>query len=182
VDAALAWVGQIAEFIGKFFPRWIIIPVTMGGVKYVRGWKVVTMEPGIVWYWPVTTMIDTYPTVSQTDNLPSQTVESEDDLAFTVGGMVTYSVFDVAKLLTGSHTGTMRIQATTLAAIHTVCSRMTWQDLKREQRKGTLDTKLRNAAGKALFEFGVRVEECQLTDLARTRVYRLIQSTQQDAG
>lgn len=179
---ALEWISQLVSWFAQFVPRWIIMPVTMGGVKYVRGSRVVTMGPGVHFYWPVTTVIDTYPTVSQTDNLPSQTVESEDDLAFTVGGMVTYSVFDVQALLVGSHTGTMRIRSTTLAAIHTVCSRMTWQQLKLEQRKGTLDTKLRNAAQKDLTAFGVKVEECQLTDLARTRVYRLINSTQHDAG
>lgn len=180
MDAALAWIGQIAAWVGQWIPRWIIMPVTHGGVKYVRGARVVTMGPGVHFYWPATTTIDNYPTATQTDNLPSQTIETEDDVSITVGGMVTYSVHDVAALLSQTHSGQKRIQAMTLAAIHRECCRMTWADLKREQRKGTLDTKLRNAAQKHLGDFGVTIEACQLTDLAKTRVYRVINSTQQD--
>jgi regulator of protease activity HflC (stomatin/prohibitin superfamily) len=182
MDGALAWIGQIAEWVGKFFPRWIVMPVTMGGVKYVGGSRVVAMGPGVHFYWPARTIIDTYPTASQTDNLPSQTMETENGVSFTVGGMVTYSVDDVVMLLTRSFSGQKRIQASTLAAIHTVCCRMTWDELKSEQRRGTLDTKLKNAAQRELAAYGVKIEDCQLTDLARTRVYRLIQSTQQDAA
>jgi regulator of protease activity HflC (stomatin/prohibitin superfamily) len=180
VDAALAWIGQIAEWVGKFFPRRIVMPVNMGGVKYVGGDTVVVMGPGIHWYWPWSTSIDTYPTATQTDNLPSQTMETADDVSITVGGMVTYSVHDVAALLSQTHSGFKRIQAMTLAGIHRVCCRMTWSELKNEQRRGTLDTKLRHGVQKDLAAYGVTIEDCQLTDLARTRVYRLIQSTQQD--
>jgi hypothetical protein len=57
---------------------------------------------------------------------------------------------------------------------------MTLDDLHAEQRRGTLDTKLKNAAKKQLEDYGVRVMKVQLTDLAESRVLRLVQSMSKD--
>lgn len=192
MDSALAWVGQIAAWIGQWIPRWIVLDSTMGAVKFewfflpasCRRFKgslrTTIWGPGIWWYWPATTLIGTYPTAFQTDNLPSQTMETADGVAITVGGMVTYTVEDVGKLLTQTHSGVKMIQALALAAVHDVCCNLSWPDLREAQRRGTLDTKLRNAVQRQLTDFGVRVVKCMLTDMAKARVYRLIQSTQQD--
>lgn len=177
---ALAWVGQLAEWIGSFIPRWKIVPVTFGGVKYVRGHKVVPMPAGINWYWPITTIVDTYPVVRQTDNLPSQTLMTRDASVITVSGLVIYEVPDVVKLLTSTHEPQHAITDITLAAIHSVCCEMDLKDLHIEQQRGTLDTKLKNAAKKQLEDYGVRVLKVQLTDFAPARVLRLVQSTSKD--
>jgi len=196
MDSAFAWLGQLIDWIGRFVPRFVLLDSTQGAVKFegfflprklrifFRGYggemRTTFCGPGMHWYWPPTTSFQEYPTAFQTDNLPSQTMETMDDIAITVGGMVTYTVPDLTQLLTQTHSAIKMVQVLTLTAIHDVCCRMTWEDLKKEQRRGTLDTKLRNAAQKLLTPFGVKVEECSLTDMAKTRVYRLIQSTQQD--
>jgi regulator of protease activity HflC (stomatin/prohibitin superfamily) len=192
MDSALAWVGQIAAWVGQWFPRWIVVPPTGAMIKcegfflpqrwrrYQGAMRITTCPPGMHWYWPATTAIDNYPTVLQTDNLPSQTLETQDGVQAVVSGMITYTVEDVEALLTRNHSAVKTIQALTLAAVHDVCCNMAWDVLKSEQRRGTLDTKLRHAAQRPLKEFGVVVSKCMLTDLARTRVIRLIQSTQQD--
>jgi regulator of protease activity HflC (stomatin/prohibitin superfamily) len=180
LESALAWIGQLAEWVSRFIPRWFVLDVRVGGVKYVRGSRVVKLGPGIHWYWPLVTTYDTYPTVRQTDNLASQTIETRDGYTITVGGMLVYEVIDVERLLTTVHHAMRAVQDIALTAIHDVCANMAWAELCDEHRRGTLDTKLRNAAQKQLAEYGVRVLKCMLTDLAKTRVYRLIQSNQQD--
>lgn len=192
MGSALDWIGQIASWIGQWIPRWVLLDSTMGAVKfegfflparwrrYKGNMRTTVWGPGIWWFWPATTFVSTYPTAFQTDNLPSQTMETADGVAITVGGMLTYTVDDVAKLLTQTHSGVKMVQVLTLAAVHDVCCNLDWDQLRAEQRRGTLDTKLRNAAQRQLTDFGVRVSKCMLTDLAKTRVYRLIQSTQQD--
>lgn len=179
MESALAWIGQIAEWIGKFFPRWIVMPVNMGGVKYVGGSRVVAMGPGIHWYWPARTVIDTYPTARQTDNLPSQNLMTADHKVIGVGALVIYDVSDVARLLSTTHSAQRTIQDIALAAIHGVCCDMTLSALHEEQRRGTLDTKLKNAAKRQLEDYGVRVLKVQLTDFSPSRVLRLVQSTQE---
>jgi regulator of protease activity HflC (stomatin/prohibitin superfamily) len=193
-EGALAWVGQIANWIGAWIPTWRVLDTTEGAIKfegfflpapcrrYKAPLRITVCGPGVHWFWPAFSSFQHYPTAIQTDDLPTQTMESADGVSFIAGGMVTYSVPDLEKLLTQTHSAMKMIQVLTLAAIHDVCCRMPWEALVDEQRKGTLDTKLRNAAQKFLTRYGVKVEACMLTDLARSRVFRLIQSQQQDAS
>jgi regulator of protease activity HflC (stomatin/prohibitin superfamily) len=180
VDSALAWIGQIASWIGQWIPRWIILDPTLGGVKYVKG-KPKYCAPGQVhWYWPVTTNLETYPVARQADDLRTQTIVTTDDKIIVVGGMIVYEVDDVMKLLPTTYRAAQAVKDIALTCIHSVCCGMSWEELKREQRKGTLDTKLRNEARKALEEYGVKVLKVQLTDLAPARVLKVMQSISKD--
>lgn len=194
--AAFAWLGQLVEWFGQFIPRFTLLDSTQGAVKFegfflprklrlvFKGYdgtmRLTLCGAGLHWFWPATTSFQIYPIEYQTDNLPSQTIETSDGKSISVGGMVTYTVPNLMLLLPRTHSAVKMVQVKVLAAIHEVICKMSWEQLTQEQRKGTLNTKLRNAAQKQLTEFGVKIEECMLTDLARSRVYRLIQSTQTD--
>lgn len=180
MQGALEWIGQIADWLGQFIPRWIILDPTMGGVKYVRGKRIVALGPGLHFWWPLLTKIDTYPTARQADDLRSQTLVTTDDKVIIVGGMVVYEVVDIVKLLAHTYMPSQAIKDISLTAIHDVCCRMSWEELKTEQRKGTLDTKLKHAARAALGDYGVHVLKTMLTDLAPARVYKILQSTSRD--
>lgn len=180
METAFAWIGQLASWLGAFFPRWVIINPTKKGLKYVRGKRIVPLGPGIHWYWPVLTEFDWYPAVRQADDLRSQTVVTADDKVIVVGGMIVYEVIDIVKLLPCTHSPQKMIEDMTITSIHDVCCKFTWDELKMGQRKGTLDTKLKNETQKQLDEYGVKVFKVQLTDLAPTRVLKLLQSTSQD--
>jgi regulator of protease activity HflC (stomatin/prohibitin superfamily) len=177
---AFAWIGQIFEWFGKFIPRWVIINRTEGGVKYVRGREVKVLAPGIHWYWPAITEIDTYPTARQADRLQTQTMSTTDDITIIVGGLLVYKVEDVGKLLPTTFEPSIAIKDIALTAVHDVCCEMDWATLKLEQRKGTLNTKLKNAAQKELADYGVKVIKLMLTDLAKCRVLKLSQSMSQE--
>ncbi len=180
MDSALAWIGQIANWFGQFFPRWLIVDTTTGGVKFVRGHTVVPLGPGIHWWWPVTTTYKTYPTARQTDELRSQTLVTTDGKTIDVAALLRYRVSDVAKLLSENYQAQTTIADVSLTAIHDVCCRMSWDELRAEQRKGTLKTKLKNAARRELEGLGVEVLEVTLTDMAICRVLKLKQSTRND--
>lgn len=199
MESAFAWLGQLVNWFSQFFPRFVLLDSTQGAVKFegffLPSWlrmyfdwfhgfngtmRFTQCGPGLHWYWPATTSFQVYPTEYQTDNLPSQTIETSDGKSISVGGMVTYTVPNLMLLLPRTHSAVKMVQVKVLAAIHEVLCKMSWDQLTQEQRKGTLNTKLRHAAQKQLTEFGVKIEECMLTDLARSRVYRLIQSTQSD--
>jgi len=180
VESALAWVGQIAAWLGQWIPRWVILDCTMGGVKFVGGKRAVALKPGIHFYWPARTTLQTYPTARQTDNLPSQILVTTDDKTVVISAMIVYQVEDIEMLLAHTYSAEKTIQDIGLSAIRRVCCRMTWADLKAEDQKGTLDTKLKNAAGSGLEDYGVLVLKTMLTDLAPCRVMRLVQSTASD--
>lgn len=186
MESALAWIGQIAEWFGRFIPRLVVLPTTMGGVKY-RGhlWgkermTVVACGPGPHTYLPLLTEWETYPTARQTDDLRSQTITTSDDKTITVGGMVTYEVSDILLLLPCTHDPSKAVKDITLTAIHEVCAKMDWATLKSEQRRGTLETKLKNEAKRALADYGVTIIKVQLTDLAPVKVIKVIQAVSKD--
>lgn len=177
IDEAFGWLGRLVEWFGQFFPRWIILDTTEGAVKYRRGLAPVVLGPGIHWYWPATTKYTEYPTAFQADRLQSQTIVTTDDKTIIVGGMISYEVADILPLVSKTHSAITTVKNLALTSIHDVCCKMSWEELKGEQRRGTLDTKLRNAAKKLLEPYGVRVIDLVLVDLAPARVLKLMQST-----
>ncbi len=177
MDSALAWFGQLIEWIGRFIPRWIILDTTEGAVKFVRGKNPIALTAGVHWYWPVTTKITDYPTAFQADRLAAQTIVTTDDKTIIVGAMISYTVTDILPLVAHTHSAITTVKNLAMSAVHEVCCRMSWEELKGEQRKGTIDTKLKNTAQKLLRDYGVRVEALMLIDLAPARVLKLMQST-----
>jgi hypothetical protein len=95
---------------------------------------------------------------------------------------VSYSVTDILPLVAGTHSAVTTVKNLAMTAVHDVCCRMSWEELKGEQRKGTLDTKLRNMAQRMLTKYGVHVEQLTLIDLAPARVLKLMQSTSNEEG
>ena len=181
MGTALDWIGQIADWLGMFIPRRILLDTRMAAVKWPRGKKAVALGPGVHFYWPLTTTIDTFPTVFQTDDMPSQTLVTTDGQTVVISAMIGYEIEDIKKVLTSNYSVEKMIQNLGLPAIRRVCCKLTWEELKSRDQKGTLETELRNAVKRVLEERGIRVTEATLTDLAPCRVYRMVQSTMSDS-
>lgn len=177
MDGALAWIGQVAEWFGRFIPRREIIDTTEGAIKYQGGNEPVYCGPGIHWYWPWRSSWSAYPTARQTDRLETQTMETRDGKTFIVAGTITYQVDDLMALIPTTHSPMSTIVELGGTAVHDVLPDYTWEELMAKHRKGTLKTELKNEAQKQLKEYGVRVIKLQLTSLARARVIKVSQST-----
>jgi regulator of protease activity HflC (stomatin/prohibitin superfamily) len=176
MDAAFAWLGQLADWLGNLFPRWRIVRSTHGGVKFVRGKRIVQVAPGIVWYWPAVTEIVIIPTARTTVNLQSQTITTVDDKAILVSAMLVLEVRDTVKLLGATHDVDEMIADIALAEIYSVLCGLSWSDIRERQQNGDLDRKLRTETRRGLEKYGVWVAEAMMTDLAPCRVYRLVQT------
>jgi len=177
MESALAWIGQIAEWVGQFIPRRVVLDTTEGAVKWVNGNDPIFCGPGKHWWWPWTTKWSVFPTVRQTVSIETQTLESLDGKSFIASGTLTYSVTNLLTLLTTVHdadTAVMEIASTTLGD---VLPSLTWADLYDQQRRGTLKTKIKNGAQNELTEYGVKVIRFKLNSLVRCRVLKISQST-----
>src|SRR5882672_841138 len=174
MESALAWVGQVAEWFGQFIPRVRNIRCTHRGVKFKRG-RLLLCQPGLTIYWPLTTDYFDYPVVRQAEELREQTLMTTDDKTIVVGGMLVHDILDLEKLLM-TFQPVQTIKDLALTAVHDVCCRLSLAELKEGQRRGTLDTKLKNEAQRVLDDYGVRVQKLMLTDLAPCRVLRVVQN------
>jgi regulator of protease activity HflC (stomatin/prohibitin superfamily) len=177
VGAAFEWIGLIAQWIGAFIPRWVILDSTEAAVKYVKGRPKLCQSGQVHFYWPVTTLWQTYPTARQTDRLESQTMETTDGKAFIIAGTITYQVVDLMALLTTTHNAMTNTQELAASAVHDVCCEYSWAELQDKQKRGVLKTELKNEAQKQLRDYGVQVLKLQITSMARARVYKISQST-----
>ena len=177
MESALAWIGQVAAWFGRFIPRREILDTTEGAIKYKHGNEPVFCGPGIHWWWPWTSTWVSYPMARQTDRLETQTMETTDGKTFIVSGAFTYAIEDLAMLITTTHSALTTTLELAQTAMHEVLCEMDWSAIQTEQRKGTLKTKLKNEAQRQLKDYGVKVIKLQLNTLARCRVYKVSQTT-----
>lgn len=171
---ALAWVGQIVEWIGQFIPRWTVVPTTSAGVKFVGGSRIVSFGAGIQWWWPARTILMTHPIARQAVVLRPQTLTTRDDRVVAVGCVLAYTVEDIELLLTQTYNPDETVEEIALGIANRVVATKTWAELQEAHIAGRLDLELRREARAALRPYGVRVRKTTLTDLAPCRVYKLL--------
>jgi regulator of protease activity HflC (stomatin/prohibitin superfamily) len=176
MENAFMWLRDIADWLGMFVPRRVIVDSTHGWVKFVKGGKIITGGPQIVMFWPVTTNLHTYPTARQAVSLPSQVITTKDGQTVAIGGLLVYDIADLEKILAHTYDPEETIKDIAASSLHDVCCRETWDDLRGGQGR-QLDTKLKNEAKKDLDDYGVRVIKFTLTTMALATVTRVIRST-----
>src|SRR5262245_38121833 len=93
-----------------------------------------------------------------------------------IAGMLTYSIFDLEKLLAQTYDPDDTIKDIAAAALHEVASHKSYGELKDQQGK-RLDTALKSDASRDLEPYGVKVLKFRLTTLAPAKVIRLVQTT-----
>ena len=170
MDSALGWIGQIAAWVRQFIPKWIIIPTTHGGVKWVMGKRLVELTPGIHWYWPVVTVLQTYPIVRQSVDLRPQVMVAADGKTFSAGVVVTYTVADLKQLLSTTFDPDEVMSEISLAAIYSVLTTLTLEELQTND----ISSALTEAIQELVTPYGVHVVRAALTEMAPCRVVKLI--------
>jgi regulator of protease activity HflC (stomatin/prohibitin superfamily) len=180
VESAFAWLGNLIDWFGQWVPRFEIVDTTQGAVKWIGGKKVVVLPPGQHWYWPIRTKFQSYPTARQSEDLRTQTLVTKDNVTVVVGGLVVYEIRDLEAILAHTFDPAQTIKEIALTAVSRVVVEKTWPQLKEEHETGQLGKALKSALTRELSIYGVRVLKASLTDLAPTKVYKLIQSTSMD--
>jgi len=191
---ALDWIGQIADWLGRFIPRWTIVETTHGAIKF-RSFRlrnllrfrapqmdVIAFGPGVHVFWPAASEFVAYPITRQATDLRAQTLCTTDDRSIVVGGMVVYEIYDIEKIVARTYEPDDTIRDVALSAVHDVCCQKSWAELKQAQRDGSLDRELKKEVSRELDKFGVKVLKTTLTDLALCRVLKLMTSVAKDGG
>lgn len=177
MESALGWVGAIVEWFGQLIPRWTIIGPTHGAIKY-DSWKrkVYALAHGWHTYWPVRSAIHSHAIAQQSLDLRPQVVTTRDDKTVLIGLLITYEIDDIERVLAHTWDADETVKDSALSAAARVCLALTWEELKTAAQTGKLDIRLRSAARRVLTEYGVKVIKTTITDLAQTRVYKIVTS------
>lgn len=168
------WLSYLAEWLGKWVPRLLIVDVTEGGVKMRRGHEVSELRPGIHLYWPIITNVRVVMVVRDTLDLDAQTFTTKDGKVMAASGMVLYSIRDVVKTLTECPDYTNTIRDQVMNCIHNVLINYTYDEIKEGILSGAIGKELRKACQDSLAGFGLRILNVGLKDLAPCRVIKLL--------
>lgn len=170
---AFAWIGYVFEWLGKFVPRLLIVRRTHGGIKFVRGSKVVELKPGLHLYWPIMTEVVTTPVARQTHNMVTQVLMTKDKVSVVVGAVLIYEISNVVDALSNNWDISDTISDVTQMAVVNVVNAWTFDEF-RSELGGKVENELSIETRKQLKPFGVKVIRCGISDFSQCRVYRVI--------
>lgn len=157
------WLSDLMTWLAAFCPRLIVMKLTDGGVKYVRGKHAKYIGPGLHLFWPITTSVESYPTVRQTIELASQVLTTSDGCSVSVGIVVVYTVEDIFTLLTTVYQPEEVISDIAKGSVIEVMHGKSYNDII----KMDIGNEISKLARKNLRRYGVAVDRALITDFTR---------------
>lgn len=165
-----SWFGDLIEWLSRFIPRLVIVRSTHLGIKYVRGKNLVCVKPGLCFYWPLVTEMETIPAVRQTLNLPVQRLVTNDGKRVICSGVVVYNIFDIILAVGRSWDNDDTVRDISMGVIAGVITDRNYDML---QHMDVVQNILTADAQRDLRRYGVRVQRCMLTDFCPANVIAL---------
>ena len=98
MTSALSWINDLVRWFGQFFPRWVIVKVNEGGLRF-RGAKTFELHPGVNFWWPARSRLEIIPIVRRTLQTPTQVVFGHSFLPNAISAFITFHIFDVTLAL-----------------------------------------------------------------------------------
>lgn len=172
MEAALGWIGAIFEWFGQFFPRWDLVRANEQAVKYLPGGRTKVLDPGIYWYWPVTTEVVVHPVCRQVLDSQPQTLMTKDNKPVYVAGIVIYKITDLHTYLVENYDAEANLDDILQTAVRKAVVARDFDKI--QEGRADMDNVLTREAQKALADFGVEVEAARLTDFSLARVANIV--------
>ena len=183
MESAFAWLNQLIETFYRFFPHILIVRATHGGVKWVWGSKLKTLNPGLHVYWPLTTEVEVIVTARQTLAIPDQVLATKDGKKVVVKTLVVYKIRDVEHAIGRVNWDVdTTINDLTQSAVVQVVATHTYAEIMQAIADESMTTTLTKAVRKELRQFGVHVVRSKLVDFAECKVFKLMTSQADRAG
>lgn len=149
-----------------------IIRSTHKAVKFVRGSKLKSVEPGLCFYWPLITELDIVAAARQTKNLPPQRLTTKDDVRVMCSGVVIFRVRDQVLAIGQSWDYEDTIRDVSMGAIASLITDMKYDTLRSEM-SGEVERRLTILCKKRLRRYGIGVSSCLITDFCKSHVIAL---------
>ena len=174
METAFAWLGEIMNWFGKWFPRLLIVRSTHAGVRFRHGSKPSPLFPGLRVYWPLVTEVEVIPTARQTHNLPTQAL-TLDAKKVVVSGVVIYKINDIVATIARNWDVSDTLNDISMVAITQIVTTHSLQYLL-EHLTNEVQEKLTRETRHRLRRYGVYVYWTALTDFSECVVIKNISS------
>jgi regulator of protease activity HflC (stomatin/prohibitin superfamily) len=171
VSIGLDWINDVAEWFGALIPDWDLLQVNESGVKYLPGGRVKVIKPGIYWYWPVTTKVETIDIKRQTLTF-GQRLTTKDEVTVQCNTVIVFTINDVEKALVDTYDFEDTIgEAAQKLTVKPIMSRTFEQILTDMADSNDMRNEVTRAARSLLSDYGVEVLDGYVCDFTETKVF-----------
>lgn len=159
-------VALIERFGYQLMP-FVIVEEWNAGVHLRFGKWIRTMDGGIYFKIPFIDNVIECPVITQSVNLPAQTLTTLDEESVVLKSIIRYNITDVKKyLLSVMHANDVLID-TTQGIIRDVVEMTTWNDLV------DVNSQITNEVKEFVTKWGIEVEAVTITDLGIVKSFRI---------
>lgn len=159
---------QMIQQFGKDLLPFVIVEEWNGAVMLRFGIYKNTLSSGIHFKIPFFDSIIECPIITQSVNLPAQTLTTLDEHGIVLKAIIRYKVFDVRKFLLGvMHANDVLID-TTQGIIRDIVEVTKWPDLVDVNYTITAEVK------EFVEKWGIEIEAITITDLGIVKTYRIL--------
>lgn len=180
--SAFSWISELVNWIAAWFPRLLVINANQFVVAFVRGKHIRIFKPGLRIYWPLVTSVWFVPRSTQIVTTTNQILDTVDGSTVVCSAQVTFRVQDPVKYVVDVVEPEEALIEAVLSTIRGLL--ISWEYRELLVRKSDFNNQLTAAVQERLHDFGVEVKEAAICDLARTRVFCILnnQSTDKAVG
>ena len=161
---------KLAEFLTRFGNQlmpWVIIEEWNGAVHLRFGKWIKTLPPGLYFKIPFFDSIIECPVITQSINLPSQTLTTLDEQSIVLKSIIRYRVSNVRTYLLKVMHATDVLVDTTQGMIRDIVEVTTWEDLV------DVNHQITNEVKEFVVKWGIEVEAVTITDLGIVKSFRI---------
>jgi len=161
---------RLVEFLTRFGNQampWVIIEEWNGAVHLRFGKWIKTLSPGLHFKIPFFDSIIECPVITQSINLPSQTLTTLDEQSIVLKSIIRYRVSSVRTYLLNIMHATDVLIDTTQGMIRNIVEITTWEDLVDVNHQITDEVK------EFVVKWGIEVEAVTITDLGIVKSFRI---------
>lgn len=165
-------VSHIIEFIASFWSNLLpfhIVNEFEHGVILRFGKYYKNIESGLVWKIPFFDNVMLCRNTVTTMGIKCQSLTTLDEKEITTEAIVKYKIINAKKFLLEVYDADDAINDITQAKIKEIVSTHNWNDLRTMK-----DAEIKDAVQEEATKWGIKIYYITITDLVKTRIYRLI--------
>ena len=171
------WFVGLVDKLTSFIPRpWLVFP-DEGGVRVTARWPwngvwIRDLEPGLYWYVPLFQQCENIKVKVQVQDLRCQSVWTKDGHELAISGTVRYRVDNPRKAILEVFDPDQNVQNTGLRVIFRFVTQQELAGLR--DNLANLEREILAGLREASRGWGLKIEDVGLTDIGRTRNFRLL--------
>ena len=135
------------------------------------------MQPGLHWYWPLTTELEVMVTARQTLSIPDQILTTKDGKKVTVKTLVVYKIRDIIQAIGRVNWDVdSTVNDLTQSAVVRVVATHNLAEILQGMTDETIINTMTKEVRKELRQYGVYIVRAKLVNFAEAKVFKLLTS------